>query len=132
MVETHRIVVDGTTRDAEACHGCWSTTLAGFAAWATQGRAPSAKKSKISDAVSWPDTPWKFTPHCLERMGTRKVSPTQVLRVLAEQEIRRPGDTADSEIWQRGDIKIVVVPDKRVVVTVARQGGEADDLPVAV
>ena len=130
MVETHRIVVDGTARDAEACHDCWSKTLAGFAAWATQGRAPVTKKSKISDAVAWPDTPWKFTPHAFKRMGERKVTPTQVLRVLAEQDIRRPGDSVDTEIWQRGDIKVVVVPDKQVILTVAKTG-EDDDLKLA-
>lgn len=120
MVEKHRIVVDGTARDAEACDTCWSATLALFARWAAQGRAPSVKKAKVDELVGWPDTEWRFTAHALKRMGERFVKPLDVLKTIAQPEIKRPGEAADEEIWQRGDTKVVVVPSRQVIKTVAK------------
>jgi hypothetical protein len=53
-------------------------------------------------------------------MGERFVKPLDVLRVIAMPEIKRPGSAADEEIWQRGNTKIVVVPDRQVIKTVAK------------
>lgn len=121
MVETHRITVDGTSRDAEVCLSCWTPLIAAFAGFANGGREPEKKREKKSDLLQWPDTPWTFTKHALLRMGERGVTPAQVLRVIAEQEIRRPGKYEGEEIWQRGDIKIVVNEERQTVRTVARQ-----------
>ena len=120
MVETHRISVDGTSRDAEACMSCWSKVMAAFAGFATSGREPEKKRYKKDELLQWPDSPWKFTNHAMLRMGQRHVSPAAVLRVLGEQEVRRPGKYDGEEIWQRGDVKVVVVPDRMIVKTVAR------------
>ena len=120
MVETHRVNVDGTARDAEACDTCWSKTLALFATWAIAGREPTIKRSKVTDLVEWPDTPWRFTSHAILRMGERFVKPHDVLKVIAMPEIKRPGEAADEEIWQRGNTKIVVIPDRQVIKTVAK------------
>lgn len=126
MVETHRIVIDGTARDAEACESCWSRTIALFATWATAGRAPSLKKSKLTELHSWPDTEWRFTSHAMQRMGERHVKPLDVLKVIAQPEIKRPGDAADEEIWQRGNTKIVVVPARQAIKTVMKHVNESD------
>jgi len=120
MVETHRITVDGTSRDAEVCMTCWAPLIAAFAPFASGGREPAKKREKKSDLLQWPDTSWTFTKHALLRMGERGVSPAQVLRVIGEQEIRRPGKYDGEEIWQRGDVKVVVNPERQVVRTVAR------------
>lgn len=120
MVDTHRISVDGTARDAEACEPCWSKTLASFATWATAGRAPTVKRSKTGDLLQWPDTPWRFTAHAFKRMGERHVKPHEVLAVIERPEIKRPGEAADEEIWQRGETKVVVIPSRQVIKTVAK------------
>ena len=120
LVETHRIVVDGNTRDAEACDSCWSSTLATFAVFATAGRAPAAKRYKKDELVQWPDTPWRFTNHAMLRMGERKVRPVDVLKVIAAPEVKRPGDTEDTEVWTRDNTKIVVSPARQVIQTVAK------------
>lgn len=124
MVETHRLAVDGTARDAEACDTCWSSTLASFAQWATAGRAPSVRKAKVADIVAWPGTEWRFTNHAMQRMGERRVKPLDVLKVIAAPEIKRPGEEADVEIWQRGDTKIYVIPDRQIIKTVAKVQSE--------
>lgn len=120
MVETHRITVDGTSRDAEACDTCWSKIMGSFAGFASQGREPEKRRYKKQDVLEWPNTPWKFTNHAMLRMGERRVSPAAVLRVIKEQEIRRPGKHDGEEIWQRGNIKVVVDPARQVITTVAR------------
>jgi hypothetical protein len=120
IVETHRITVDGTSRDAEACDTCWSNIMAAFAGFAATGREPEKKRYKKDELLEWPDTPWKFTNHAMLRMGERRVSPAAVLRVIKEQEIRRPGKHDGEEIWQRGSVKIVVDPTRQIVTTVAR------------
>lgn len=119
LVETHRISIDGHVLDAEACDTCWNRMLAAFGTWAVVGQMPKKKRASIKGAVSWPDTPWRFTAHALERMGKRKVSPSDILRVIDLPDIRRPGEAADEEVWTRGRTKVVVVPNSQVVLTVA-------------
>lgn len=132
LVQTHRIIVDGQARDAEACDPCWSRTLVAFAAWATQGRTPSRKKSVAKDVVAWPDTEWKFTSHAMQRMGERKVKPRDVIRCVDMPDVCRPGKASDQEIWTRGTTKVVVVPERMVILTVAKTDEEDATVLVAV
>ena len=125
-VETHRIHIDAIARLAEVCARCWEGIVASFAVFATAGRAPEIKTQKAGKALEWPGTPWRFSSHALLRMGQRKVTPQDVLRALDNPEIKRPGKASDQEIWQRGQTKVVVVPDRQVIITVAN-GSEDDE-----
>jgi len=127
-VETHRVAVDAIARVAEACEKCWAGILAGVALFSKAGREPEVKATRAGKALDWPDTPWKFSSHALLRMGERHVTPTAVLRVIADPELKRPGKASDQEIWQKGSTKIVVVPERQVIVTVANGEQEDDDL----
>lgn len=120
VVETHRVVVDSIARDAEACVECWQGVVEAFVPFAAAGRQP-AKVTKTTKAFDWPGSSWKFSSHAMQRMGERKVSPEEVLRVVGDPEIRLPGKASDQEVWTRNGTKVVVVPERQVVVTVARR-----------
>lgn len=123
MVETHRVTVDGVTRDAEVCSNCWGTTTACLTAFYAVSREPSVKVSRVK-AMEWPGTEWRFSSHALQRMGERHVTPEAALKVCDDPELRRPGKASDQEIWTRNGTKVVVVPERRIIVTVARQSDD--------
>lgn len=52
MVETHRITVDGTSRDAEACMTCWTPIVGAFTRFANGGRKPVKKRIKTVAKLS--------------------------------------------------------------------------------
>jgi hypothetical protein len=118
LVDTHRIAVDGQAFDAEACDMCWAKVIEPFAKWSKFGRQPRSKTTRTK-AVEWPGTPWQFSSHALQRMGERHITPEQVLRVVDDPEVKRPGSASDQEVWHRGAVKVVVVPERRIIVTTA-------------
>lgn len=128
MVETHRVTVDGQTREAEMCAGCWQTLMAVFLPFASGGRTPEKRKVKKSDLVEWPDTPWKFTHHAMKRLGERKISPRRVLKVIAQPELTRPGKFDGDQIWVRDGIQVVVNPDTMHIFTASHCSSDYDEL----
>lgn len=127
LVDTHRLTLDGHTAEAEACEGCWSGVVATFAAFVTKGR-PVPTKSRVPSKVEWPDTEWHFTHHALQRMGERKLSPHDVLTALARPEVTRPGRASDQELRVRHGVKVVCIPDRRIIMTVAHVDDDDDAL----
>lgn len=125
-IETRRITVELDTAEAEVCTSCWSTSLAHFAYFATKGR-PVPRTTRKS-GKPFPGTTWRFTAHALIRLGERKIDPLEVVPVLDDPTTVLPGRTADSLIHERGTLKAVVVPDRGLVITVARRGEVLDDL----
>lgn len=126
-VETHRLTVDTTARDAEVCERCWVGILSALALFHQVGREPEAKQTRTGPVVSWPETAWRFSSHALVRMGERNVKPEEVIRTIERPEVTRPGKASDQEIWQRNGTKVVVVPERRVVVTVAHTDEELSE-----
>lgn len=126
LVETHRVSVDTTAREAEVCESCWVGIIAALALFHQVGHEPPKKETRTGKVLAWPDTPWRFSSHALIRMGERNVKPEEILRVIERPEIKRPGKASDQEIWQRNGTKVVVVPERQVVVTVARASEEPD------
>lgn len=129
-VETRTIVVDGVGAEAEACDGCWEQLMVSFSVFATRGRRLPPRTPKLRGAKSIPGSPWRFTSHALIRCGERNLDPVEIVEAIDDPTIVRPGRASDQEIRERGTLKAVVVPERGIVVTVARRG-EDDESDLA-
>jgi hypothetical protein len=123
-IETHRITFDGVTIEADVCKTDTDGLLATFAVFAKHGRQVPTK-TKIVGAKPFPGTSWRFSSHALIRLGERKIDPTEILPVLDDPTLTRPGNASDLQIRERGRLKAVVAPERGIVITVARSD-EAD------
>lgn len=121
-VQTRRINVDGIGAEAEVCAPCWSGLLAAFAPMATAGRALPLRTPGVRTAKHFPGSTWRFSSHALIRCGERNMDPAEIVAAIEDPTLVRPGRSSDQEIRERGYIKAVVVPDRGIVVTVARKG----------
>lgn len=121
-VQTRQVIVNGQGAEAEVCDPCWSTFLGAFAQFAAKGRALPTRTPRLRSAKSIPGTTWRFTSHALIRCGERNMDPAEIVLAIDDPTIIRPGRASDQEIRERGYIKAVVVPDRGIVVTVARKG----------
>lgn len=126
-VETRQVMVGRVGAEAEVCAPCWSDLLAAFAPMATAGRPLPLRTPRLRSVKGYPGTSWRFSSHALIRCGERNVDPTEVVRVIEDPTLVRPGRASDQEIRERGTLKAVVVPERGIVVTVARKG-EGDEL----
>jgi hypothetical protein len=125
-VETRRIGVEGIEVEAEICGKDWAELLAVFAVFARAGRQVPAR-TKLRNVKAMPGTAWRFTSHALIRCGERNLDPAEIVSVIEDPSVTRPGRASDQEIRERNGVKAVVVPERGVVVTVARKGEDATD-----
>jgi hypothetical protein len=125
-VETHRIGLDGVEVEAEACESCWEGVVAAVAVLGRAGRQVPAR-TRIRNVKPWPGSTWRFTSHALIRCGERHLDPLEIVRVLDDPSITRPGKASDQEIRERNGVKAVCIPERGIVLTVARKGEEAVD-----
>lgn len=121
-VQTRQVIVDGVGAEAEVCSPCWSTFLGTFASFSIAGRTLPARTPRLRSAKTIPGTTWRFTSHALIRCGERNLDPAEIVAAIDDPTIIRPGRASDQEIRERGYLKAVVVPDRGIVVTVARKG----------
>lgn len=126
-VHTRRVVVETFGSEAEVCDPCWSGILAAFAPMATAGRPLPMRTPRLRSAKSVPGTTWRFSSHALIRCGERNMDPSEIVQAIEDPTLVRPGRSSDQEIRERGYVKAVVVPERGIVVTVARKG-EGDEL----
>lgn len=131
-VQTRRVMVDRVGAEAEVCDPCWQGVLAAFAPFATQGRRLPTRTQNLRSAKSVPGSTWKFSSHALIRCGERNLDPAEVIAAIEDPTMTRPGRASDQEIRERGYLKAVVVPDRGIVVTVARKGESDGELPAAI
>jgi hypothetical protein len=129
-IETRRIVLDGVGVEAEVCDGCYEGIAAALSPFVRKGR-PIPSRTRLRSLKSVPGSSWRFTSHALIRCGERDLDPSEIVRVIEDPTVTRPGKASDQEIRERNGIKAVVVPDRSVIVTVARKGEEAVDSYVA-
>lgn len=125
-VATKTIAIDGTTVEAELCEECWQSVLEPLAVFLRAGRRIPAR-TKLRNVKPWPGTSWRFTSHALIRCGERGLDPLEICDVIEDPSITRPGKASDQEIRERNGVKAVVVPERGIIVTVARKGEEAVD-----
>lgn len=121
-VQTRQVIVSGQGVEAEVCDPCWATFLGTFSTFAVKGRALPARTPGLRSAKSFPGSTWRWTSHALIRCGERGLDPAEVVAAIEDASIVRPGRASDQEIRERGYLKAVVVPDRGVIVTVARKG----------
>lgn len=119
-VATRRIVVEETAAEAELCEDDWRTILVAVAVFARVGRPLPLKSVTGRRTKAFPGMGgWKFSDHALIRMGERHINPLEVLPVIEDPEVVRPGNAGDLEIRQRSGLKAVVAPERGVIITVA-------------
>lgn len=128
-IETIRVEIDGHAVEGELCSGDRGRLLEAFAAFATSGR-PVPRTTKLRQVKPWPGSTWRFTSHALIRCGERNLDPLEIVAVLDDPAVTRPGKASDQEIRERNGVKVVCVPDRGIVVTVARKGEDATDAHV--
>jgi hypothetical protein len=121
-VQTRQVIVDGQGVEAEVCDPCWSTFLGDFASFAVKGRPLPPRTPRLKSAKAIPGSTWRFTSHALIRCGERNMDPAEIVQAIENPTLTRPGRASDQEIRERGYIKAVVVPERGIVVTVARKG----------
>lgn len=126
-VQTRQISVDGRAVEAEQCSVCWSKVCTAIAVFATHGR-PLPLRTPVRGAKPWPGTTWKFSGHALQRLGERGIDPAEIVKVIEDPTISRPGRASDLEIRERGSYKAVVAPARGIVITCARRAEDDDTL----
>src|SRR6187402_1534480 len=99
-VETRRIGVEGVEVEAEICARHWEDLLSGFAVFATKGR-PVPARTRLRGVKAYPGTTWRFTSHALIRCGERDLDPVEIVSVLDDPTMTRPGKASDQEIRER-------------------------------
>lgn len=127
-VETRQVIVNAVGAEAEVCEGCWGQLMAAFSVFATKGRALPLRTPKLKSAKAVPGTSWRFSSHALIRCGERNLDPLEVVAAIDDPTVTRPGRASDQEIRERGYLKAVVVPERGIVVTVARKGEDDENL----
>jgi len=125
-VATRTVSVDGVGVEGEVCDQDFETLARALSPFVTRGR-PIPQKTRLRSLKSVPGTSWRFTSHALIRCGERDLDPLQIVQVIDDPTLIRPGKASDQEIRERNGIKAVVVPDRGVIVTVARKGEDAVD-----
>ena len=90
-------------------------------------RSPGPGADQDPGGQGRPGTTWRFTSHALIRCGERNLDPLEIVRVLDDPTLTRPGKASDQEIRERNGVKAVCVPERGIVLTVARKGEEAVD-----
>lgn len=120
QASTHTLTVDNHATEFEACPHCWQELLTHVARIDKVGRTPKRKQAKAR-TYPFPGESWKFTSHALIRMGERHLSPADVTAVAEQPEICRPGREPDVEIRVGLDVKVVVRPHTREILTAARR-----------
>jgi hypothetical protein len=130
-VETHRVTFDGVTIEGELCKRDLDGLLGSFAVFATHGRKVPTK-TRVVGAKAFPGTEWRFSSHALKRLGERKIDPVEIIAVIDNPTITRPGNATDLEIRERGRLKAVVAPERAIVVTVAKTDERDGDMVAGV
>lgn len=133
LVETHKIVVDKRAVELDADEKCWGGVLAKFVSVSKVGRrvavTPRVAKQKqngtLIEAVRMPGTDWTFSSHALVRMGERRVDPSSVIEVADNPEVTRPGARPELVVHQTKTLKVVLIPERRVIVTVGKRESDA-------
>lgn len=121
LVKTRRLVIDEMgAAEAELCETDWTKMLEAIAVFARRGRPLPLKSVIPKKSHHYPGMEgWKFADHALIRMGERHINPLEVLPVIKNPDVVRPGNSGDLEIRQRSGLKAVVAPERGVVITVA-------------
>ena len=125
LVITRHIAIDRKEFEFEACDDCWSgRILAAFAVVGPLARKVTAKRAKAArPGAAYPGTDWRVTFHCLQRMGERKLDPTDVIEAADNPTQTWPGNPdesgEDAEVRVRGTIKALVDPVTRTIITAA-------------
>lgn len=124
-VETRRVQVEDVAVVAEICDADYAPIVAAFAVFARAGRE-LPRKTRVKGAKPWPGTHWRFSEHALMRLAERHLDPTEIVKVIDDPNVVRPGNASDLEIRERNGLKAVVAPDRAIVITVARRDEEVD------
>lgn len=62
---------------------------------------------------------WVFAAHALERLAERQLDAVAVLRAVQDPAVTRPGERPEAEVRERDGVQAVVVPERRLIITVA-------------
>ena len=124
-IETRRLSINGIVAEAEICDTDWQPIVAAFAVFARAGRQ-LPQRTRVPKAKAMPGTNWRFADHALVRLGERHIDPIEILKVVDDPSITRPGNASDLEVRERNGLKAVVAPDRGIIITVAKRGEELD------
>lgn len=130
LVDTHLVHVDGMTVEAEVCARCWAKAIKSLMPLAEAGRpAPKRVPNVSRRTVEWPGSMWQFSSHALVRIGERYLNPVDVLHVAEYPDTTYPGIKPNLEVRVgSGGIKVVVNPEKAVIVTASARDEEVEQV----
>lgn len=128
MVDTHTMTIDGQSVEAEVCAKCWERLMGAFAGIAKNGRRIKPARVKKADVLPFPGEAWKFSAHALVRMGERHLDPSKVAEAAEDPTTTHPGLTKGLEVRIRGNIKVVVQPKSRTIITAGGRDEEIENV----
>lgn len=128
MVQTHTLVVDGSAVECEACLTCWQAIMNYLVPFSKAGRKPTPTKIRKKDVVPFPGLAWAFSSHALIRLGERHLDPTHAVKAAEDPELSHPGLQPFTEVRIRDEVKVVIDPRKRLVLTVSKRGEEVESV----
>lgn len=126
-VKTHRIAVDAVVLEGELCEDDLTKILVAFDGFSAHARRVP-ERTRVVGAKPFPGTEWRFSSHALKRLGERRIDPTEIIAVIDNPSVTRPGNASDLEIRERGRLKAVVAPERAIVVTVAKTDERDGDM----
>lgn len=125
-IATRRVHVDRIDVEAEVCMSCWGGLVKSLLPLSRVGRKPQQQPQRRRQlvvkggAMSWPDSDWQLTSHAVMRIGERHLDPARVIEVAEHPDVSRPSrDLHEAYVHESSDIKVVVIPHRKVIVTAA-------------
>jgi hypothetical protein len=123
-VETRLLHIDRADIEAEVCTACWARAVRALMPLIKVGRTPKAKPRRLvvqGGTTAWPDTDWTFSAHALMRIGERHLDPQAVIDAVEHHEVSRPSaKLPEAYVREGGGLKVVVIPDRKVIITASR------------
>ena len=100
-----------------------------FSDFAKAGRRPTPMKvSGKKNVVTFPGEAWTFSSHALIRLGERHLDPSAAAAVAENPATVYPGLNPGTEVRVGGGIKVVILPAKRLILTVASRNEEVENV----
>lgn len=134
-VAPHTIAIDGSAVGLDACRKCWDelrigfTPLLGVSHPVKMPRAPKATRVRRASSPEPTDDHhgWTFTTHALIRLGERKIDALTAIGIAENPQLTRTSDEVpDAHVHERAGIGVVVVRERKLIITVFHRGDDAD------
>lgn len=133
-IAPRQVALDSKPVEVDLCARCWDDLREPFAAVLGAARKveppparASRKGAKVTTVATSEQGGWLWTAHALTRLGERQLDAADVIRAAADPQSTRPSERLpEAKVHSRDGVKAVVIPQRRVIITCAREAADLD------